>query len=191
MPTPPAPWLLRIYSQQTPSPDDPPDADKFYLALGISLVAWGRLEGLFLACLMMVINISEDKRIGEKLPMRLERQAIIWKDAFARIPSLKPHEKDASAFFAEFEELYLFDRNLMIHALWERFLPHLPLAIEVMKIKAVSGASNEIESRRTTISIDELAKFTTKANGLNSALKALGNALSALQGSPPSDAQIL
>lgn len=185
------PSLLRLYPQPTPSPDDPPDADTFYLALGIAIVAWGRLEGLFVACLMMVIQIAEDKQIGTKLPMKWERQATVWKDAFARIPSLKSHEKVAAAFFTEFEDLYLNDRNLMVHALWERFLPHPPLAIEVLKIKAVSGAPNEIESRRTIITIEELAKFTAQANHLNSGLMRLGNALSALQGSPPSDVRIL
>lgn len=187
--------LLPIYDQATPSSDDPPDADKFYLALGVAIIAWGRLEGNFVACLMMVIQAAKDKLIATKLPTKWDRQAIIWKDAFARIPSLKSHEKDAAAFFTEFEDLYK-DRNLMIHALWERFLwypslgiPHPPLGIAVLKIKAISGG--DVEFRRTVINIEELATFTAQANHLNSALIRLISDLSPLQGPLPSNVRIL
>jgi len=73
--------------------NDPPGAAKFYWALGVAMVARGRLENNFAACLTMVIQIAKDKHIGTKLPTNWERQASIWKDAFARIPSLKFHEK--------------------------------------------------------------------------------------------------
>jgi hypothetical protein len=100
----PKPGLLRIHPHVTPSPNDPPGADKFYRAFGMAIIAWGRLEGLFVACLMMVIQIANDKRIGTKLPMKWERQAIIWEDAFERIPSLKSLKREAAVFFAEFDD---------------------------------------------------------------------------------------
>lgn len=186
----PKPGLFRIYPQVTPSPNDPPDADKFYWALGVAIVAWGRLEGQFLACLMMVIQIANDKRIGTKLPMKFKPQADKWKYAFECIPSLKPLKRNATAFFAEFDDLSD-DRDLMVHALWEAFQPYPPLAVDVVKIKAVSGTPNEVEFRRTSISMDELGKFTAKANCLILDLMKLIEALSALHGAPPSDAQIL
>jgi hypothetical protein len=190
MEPPRKPRLLRIYPQTTPSHNDHPDADKFYCALGVAIVAWGRLENNFAACLMMVIQIAKDKRIGMQLPMKWERQALVWNDAFARIPSLKSHEKDAIAFLAEFGNLSE-DRNLMIHALWEDFHLQPPLAVNVLKFKAVRGTPNVVEFRRTTINIDGLARFTAKANDLNLGLMKLGKDLSALQGPPSSDAQIL
>jgi hypothetical protein len=158
------PSLLRISPQMTPSQDDPPDADKFYCALGVANVAWGRLEGQFLTCLMLIIQIANDKHhIGTKLPMKFKPQADLWKDAFERIPSLKPFKKAAAAFFAEFDDLSD-DRDLMAHALWETFMPHSPLTIKVLKIKAVKGAL--VETRRTSISINELGQFTAKANSV-------------------------
>ena len=36
--------LLRITIEHTPSPTDPEGADEIYKALGIMIVAWGRLE---------------------------------------------------------------------------------------------------------------------------------------------------
>jgi hypothetical protein len=152
------------------------------------VVAWGRLEGNFLACLMMVIQIAKDKHIGT--PMKWDRQAIIWGEAFTRIPSLKSHEKDAAAFLAEFGKLSE-DRNLMIHALWEDFQLQFPLAVNVLNIKAVSGTPNDVGFRRGAIRIDHLAEFTSKANSLHLELTKLGEELSALQGPPSSDAQIL
>jgi hypothetical protein len=92
----PKPGLLRIHPHVTPSPNDPPGADKLYRAFGMAIIAWGRLEGLFVACLMMVIQIANDKRIRTKLPMKWERQAIIWEDAFERIPSLKSLKREAA-----------------------------------------------------------------------------------------------
>jgi len=190
MTSPRTPSLFRIYSQTTPSHNDAPGADKLYYALGVAIVAWGRLENNFLACLMMVIQIAKDKRIGTKLPMKWERQAIVWKDAFARIPSLQSHEKDSAAFLAEFGSLSE-DRNLMIHALWEDFQSQPLLAVNVLNIKAVSGTPNEVGFRRATITIDQLAQFTANANDLNLELRKLGKNLSALQGPPSSDARIL
>jgi hypothetical protein len=65
---------------------------------------------------------------------------------FARIPSLKSHEKDAAAFLAEYSYLTE-DRKLMIHALWENFQLQPPLAVNVLNIKAVSGTQNVIGFR--------------------------------------------
>ena len=184
----PKPGLLRIHPHVTPSPNDPPGADKFYRAFGMAIIAWGRLEGLFVACLMMVIQIANDKRIRTKLPMKWERQAIIWEDAFERIPSLKSLKREAAVFFAEFDDMSK-DRNLMVHGVLEAFQPQPPLAIEVLKMKAASGAL--VEFRRTTIDIDGLTRFTAEANHLILELSKIGSALSALHGVPPPDTQIL
>jgi hypothetical protein len=187
---PPRKRLLNIYPQTTPSPHDPPGADQFYLALGVAMVAWGRLEGNFVACLMIVMQIAKDGHSSTKLPMKWERQASIWKDAFARIPSLKSHEKDATSFLAEFGNLSE-DRNLMIHAFWEDFQPQLPLTVNLLHIKALSGTADGIGIRRVPIRIDQLEQFAGKANKLNIELTKLGRNLSVLQGPPSSDAQIL
>jgi hypothetical protein len=44
------PWLFRIQLEHTPSLNDPKGSRDFYEALGVLVVAWGRLEGHFLAC---------------------------------------------------------------------------------------------------------------------------------------------
>jgi hypothetical protein len=94
------PGLLRICPQQTPSPNDPPEAPKFYLALGTAVIAWGRLVGLFLVSLM--IQIAKDKRIGPKLPMKWKKQKSAWNDAFGT-PLLSPHKETAAKILAEFD----------------------------------------------------------------------------------------
>ena len=137
---------------------------------------------------MLIIQIANDKHIGTKLPMKFKPQADLWKDAFERIPSMKPFKRAAAAFFAEFDDLSD-DRDLMAHALWETFTPHSPLAIKVLKMKAVKGAM--VETRRTSISINDLGEFTAKANSLILDLTKILDALSQLHGPPPSNAQIL
>jgi hypothetical protein len=183
------PGLLRISPQQTPSPNDPRGAPKFYLALGIAVVAWGRLEGLFLANLMMVIQIAKDKRIVPKLPMKLKKQKSTWNNAFST-PALSPHKKIAAKILAEFDDLSG-DRNLIAHSLWERFLMHPPIGIEVLKMKAVEGTDNQVEFFRTTVNLDWLATFTVRVNQLNIDLAHLSAAISPLQGPPrPLDIRI-
>jgi hypothetical protein len=179
------PGLLRICPQQTPSPNDPPEAPKFYLAVGTSVIAWGRLEGLFLASLMMVIQIAKDKRIGPKLPMKWVKQKSAWNDAFST-PLLSPHKETAAKILAEFDDLSG-DRNLIAHGLWERFLLHPPTGIEVLKMKA---ERDEVEFFRTTINLDWLATFTGRVNQLNTNLTQLATTLSPLQGPLPSDIRI-
>jgi hypothetical protein len=182
------PGLLRISPQQTPSSNDPPEAPKFYLALGTAVIALGRLEGLFLASLMMVSQIAKDKRLGSKLPMKWEKQKSAWNDAFST-PLLSPHKEIAAKILAEYDDLSG-DRNLIAHGLWERFLLHPPTGIEVLKMKAVEGTENQVEFLRTTINLDWLATFTGRVNQLNTNLAQLAAALTPLQGPLPSDIRI-
>jgi hypothetical protein len=75
MPELPKPWLFRLYLEHTPSPLDPEGAPVFYQALGTLIVAWGRLETHFLACIMAILATKETKDLAQKLPMaRDERE---------------------------------------------------------------------------------------------------------------------
>ena len=165
MAVPPKPALHRSHLTTTPSPDDPPDADEFYLALGVATVAWGRLEGHFVACLMMAIQIAKDKRLGMKLPLRWEKRAKVWKDAFELIPTLQPRQKDAIALLDGINDLAE-DHNLMAHAIWDSFLPQSKLTIKILGIKTKTRTPDVVEFRRTTISMEELAEFIGRANSL-------------------------
>ena len=165
MATPPKPALHQIDFRITPSPDDPPNANEFYLALGVATIAWGRLEGHFVACLMTAIQIAKDKRLGMKLPLRWEKRAKVWKDAFELIPTLQPRQKDAIALLDGINALAE-DRNLMAHALWDSFLPQRQLTIKIWGIKAKTRTPDVVEFRRTTISMEELAEFIGRANSL-------------------------
>lgn len=52
----PGPAYIRLHLDHTPSPKDPEGASYFYQALGTFVMAWGRLEAHFLACLLDVIQ---------------------------------------------------------------------------------------------------------------------------------------
>ncbi len=166
MPAPRKPGLLKIQILTTPSPTDPPEADRFYWALGVATIALGRLEGHFVSCLMNIIQIAKDKRIGQKLPMKWEKREEMWRDAFRRIPSLKPLEKDAIAFLNDLDGLSK-DRNLLLHCLWESFRPEgATLAMNILNIKATSGTPDGVGILRDSVNIEQLAQITLKANDL-------------------------
>src|SRR3982074_1480741 len=154
MAVPPKPALHRSHLTTTPSPDDPPNANEFYLALGVATIAWGRLEGHFVACLMTAIQIAKDKRLGMKLPLRWEKRAKVWKDAFELIPTLQPRQKDAVALLDAINDLAE-DHNLMAHATWDSFLPQTKLTIKILRIKTKTRKPDGGEFRRTTISMEE------------------------------------
>jgi hypothetical protein len=179
MAAPPKPALQRIHLKTTPSPDDPPNANEFYLALGVATVAWGRLEGHFNACLMTAIQIAKDKRLGMKLPTRWEKRAKVWKDAFELIPTLQPRQKDAIALLDGINDLAEV-HNVMVHAIWDSFLPRTQLTIRIIGIKAKTRKPDSGEFRRTTISMEELAEFTGRANSLNLRLSPIHQFLVAL-----------
>jgi hypothetical protein len=183
---PPKPGFLPIHIATTPSPSDPPGADTFYWFVGVATVALGRLEGHFVSCLMMIIQIAKDNKIGTKLPMKWEKREKMWADAFRSVASLKFLEAEATAFIKAFNDL-AGDRNLMAHCLWETFRPDLPLAMDVLNIKAVSATPDGVSFQRTSISVDSLANVATIANNLNVRLLQISQALAALQGPPPSD----
>ena len=52
----PEPAYIRLQLEHTPSPNDPEGAPRFYQALGTFVMAWGRLEGHFLSCLLDMIQ---------------------------------------------------------------------------------------------------------------------------------------
>jgi hypothetical protein len=145
----------------------------------VATVAWGRLEGHFVACLMMAIQIAKDKRLGMKLPLRWEKRAKVWKDAFELIPTLQPRRKDAIALLDGINDLAE-DHNLMAHAIWDSFLPQTQLTIKIIGIKAKTRKPDSGEFRRTTISMEELAEFTGRANSLNLRLSPIHQFLVAL-----------
>ena len=82
MPEPPKPWLFTLQLEHTPSPLDPEGAPQFYQALGTMIVAWGRLETHFLACIMAILAAEATKDLSQKLPMTQYEREEIWKDFF-------------------------------------------------------------------------------------------------------------
>ena len=65
MPEPSKPLLFRHYLEHTPSPNDPEGASEFYQALGIFVMAFGRLEGHFLMCILRILT---SQNLGGRVP---------------------------------------------------------------------------------------------------------------------------
>jgi hypothetical protein len=162
----------------TPSTSDPPDADQFYYALGIAMVAWGRLEGHFLSGLLLIISIDGHDFSNRRLPMKWEQQEKVWAHAFDRIGALKPMIDASKEFLNEMDDLAK-DRNVFVHALWGRFLTS-PVRMNYRSIRAASGTT--VGLRLGEVSTDYLVGFAKRAGGLNLKLLRMTEALAKLRG---------
>jgi hypothetical protein len=109
---------LRTYVEPAPSLSDPPDAPEFYQALGIAMVAWGRLEGHFTLITITLLNLGLRKR--KKFPMKREGQVEVWREALDAVPALVALKSRAERFLAGMEEL-AGDRHRIVHCNWGLF----------------------------------------------------------------------
>ena len=82
MTEPITPYLLTTFVEPAPSPSDPPDAPDVYRALGVAVVAWGRLEGHFTLTTIALLNLGHRKQ--KKFPMKCEGQVAVWREALRR-----------------------------------------------------------------------------------------------------------
>ena len=176
MTDPVEPFLLRIHVERTPSPNDPKGADDYYKAVGLLIVAWGRMEGHFVTCLLMLLAVSEG-RLGHQLPMNWKDRAAVWRKGFSTIEALRPFKEAALALLTEMEDVAQ-DRHAVSHALWERFRMDDPLAIDAVLIKAKSKTKNGLDIRRFPITLNDLVKVGERINKLNMMLLPLSRFLS-------------
>jgi hypothetical protein len=166
------PFPVAITPLPTPSPDDPVGANAFYEALGMALVACGRLEGHFTVSLVMILQIAFFKHIAPLetalLPQWRDREQI-WRKAFNLIPELQPYETEAIAILPEMG-LHSEDRNLLAHGLWEGFHAGAPYTMSVLNVKKTKKVQHGVEFRRTSESILQLRAIRDRANNLQQEL---------------------
>jgi hypothetical protein len=185
----PKPWLFRLYLEHTPSPHDPEGSDSFYQALGTLVVAFGRLESHFLACVLAILATDATKGLSSRFPMAWEQRLKIWEDAFRTSPVLTPHEPAAIGFLREFKEV-IEDRNKLVHGFWERLTPKTPVSANLVVINRKKGTKNGIDFWRGTVSTDQINNVARKADRLNIKLQMISSVLTAERGLPPSDVYI-
>jgi hypothetical protein len=171
----------------TPSTSDPPDADQFYYALGMAMVAWGRLEGHFVSGLLQIININGHDFYNRRLPMKWEQQQKAWAHVFDRIESLKPLKVTSDEFLREMDDLAK-ERNAFVHALWGRFFDD-PVRMDFRSLRSLNGVT--VGLRLGEVSMDYLAKFVKRASELNMKLLPMTQVLTELRGFVPPGALVL
>ena len=180
--------MLTVQIEDTPSPTDPPNADEFYRALGVALIASGRLEGLVNLCLINMMALAGG-RLGYVLPIAWKRRADLWREALKAVPALTV----AEPYFPDIAEVMdaVESRNSIVHAMWERFISADPLAISALRIKHKKGTLDEIETARIPITVDALNRVAAQANHLNRRLLSMARFLSALRRPPPDTRTLL
>jgi hypothetical protein len=181
---PDTPWRFRIQLEHTPSFNDPKGSRDFYEALGLLVVAWGRLDGHFLACVLAILATPATQALGEKMPMAWDERKKIWSKAFSLSTSLQPYKAEAHTFLLELEQVQD-DRNRLIHGLWEPFRYTDPVSADLIVLRHEKGTSNGVSHWRGTMSTTNIIEVARKADRLNIALQKLSGILSAERGSPP------
>jgi hypothetical protein len=178
------PWVFRVQLEHTPSFNDPKGSRDFYKALGVLVVAWGRLEGHFLACVLAILATPATQALGKKIPMAWDERKRIWSAAFSFSTSLQPYKAEADAFLVELEQVKD-DRNMLIHGLWEPFEHTDPVSADLIVLRHEKGTSNGVSHWRGRISTATILEVAREADRLNIALQKLSGILSAESGSPP------
>ena len=188
MTKPPKPFVLRFYFEPTPSMSDPEGADTFYHAIGVAVVAWGRLEGLFVSCLMTLTSLAKDTKVFQRpIPGQWEQRAELWKDAYESLPALRPQKTRAEDFVKELL-IAVEDRNTTVHGMWQKFTTASPLTLELVAHKRVKGARDKTNIWRGDITLSGLHEISKTANRLNFELYELAQFISRHFGPAPSDA---
>lgn len=190
MPEPSKPLLFRRYLEHTPSPNDPKGASDFYQALGILVMAFGRLEAHFLVCILNILQTPATSGLSKKLPQNWSEYAEIWKDAFHTSSALKPYEKEALDFLAKMQGV-ADDRNRIFHSHWEGFNQGQPLSANTVSIKHVKGTVNGVAIRQTAITLNQLIEIAQETSRLNIELQGLSAILATERGPPPSDVHVV
>jgi hypothetical protein len=182
---PDTPWRFRIQLEHTPSFNDPKGSRDFYEALGLLVVAWGRLEGHFLACILAILATPATQALGKKMPMAWDERKRIWSEAFDLSTSLQPYKAEADTFLLEIEQVQD-DRNRLIHGLWEPFGHTDPVSADLIVLRHEKGTPNGVSHWRGTISTTHILEVAREADRLNIALQKLSGIISAEQrGSSP------
>jgi hypothetical protein len=173
---------MTTFVEPAPSPSDPPGAKAVYRALGIAVVAWGRLEGHFIFITITLLNLGPRKQ--KKLPMKWEGQAAVWREALSALPELAESSGSAERFLLKMSELAAV-RHLIVHSNWGLFRSGSPAAIDAIKVRPQPGTEDGLLHGRTIFTAANLAEFAGRANQLNLELMAIGNPIVALRGRPP------
>jgi hypothetical protein len=159
--------LPRITAHHTPNYSDPPDAHKFYAALGMLSVAWGRLEGHASGNVLTIMTLMgrPQKRVS-LFPW--DALIKVWNEGFSSLPNLKAREATAAAFI-ESVKTAAEDRNFAAHAIWQEFESN---AVEptmtarwLREKKSPGSIEVEVDDRRITLSMVNAA--LAECNRLN------------------------
>jgi hypothetical protein len=178
------PASLRLTAHYTPHHTDPANANEFYAALGMLIVAWGRFEGHVIGNLLTVMNCPELVPSGP-LPFQWEGRKKLWAKAFSVVPALQPHRDRAVRFMNSIIEEVV-DRNFVSHSVWDEFVPGAEEpTIDARNIKARKGAQPLIDVGDFRITLTILKSALANANRLNSEMSEFTRLISRLR-PPPS-----
>jgi len=176
--------LLQLHLEITPSPNDPKDASEFYRALGIAVVAVGRLENHFLACIVNILGMPETAHLARKFPVPFSERVKIWNRAFEESEGLAPLVNDADQFIADLVDASD-DRNLIAHGQWGAFDAGPPLKIHVTMLERKRSVEYGLNVRSGDLTLAQVQEISQRASMMNMQLMPISMFIFNLRNLPP------
>ena len=180
------PIMINLRMDDTPWHDDPDSAEALYTWLGITAVAWGRLEGHVVAVLMSIRALPGTFILPGTFPVSCKRKAKTWRTAFQTMPILQPYAALALQNMVDIM-FYVQKRHYLSHAMWTGFSS----AGGMLSARSFTARPHDQDASDNTflvenlISVADLQAITGEANKLNSELGTVSRAIASLR-PPPS-----
>lgn len=129
---------VTITIRSAPFERDPPDADRFYAAVGRAMLLWGRFEMGLDHALLGIVALRDAGSIGvrpeEGVPATLNQKARMWRRAFTTLPALSDMKSAALQLMDDAMEAAE-DRAVFAHATWQGFISTEPLVMRFRRIR--------------------------------------------------------
>ena len=183
----PRPAVINIQIEDTPSSSDPQNADEFYRALGIAVMALGRLEGHFNACLLTLMRLACGS-LGYELRISWNQRAETWRKAFHTLPVVNFMKDIGEALVTEIVNA-MQDCHILAHGMWERFATSPSPAVYIVTMKHQRGTKDGIVTQRGAVTIEMLTNIASTANTLNRRLIPISQYLQRARGPAPPNAR--
>ncbi len=161
--------FLRLHIDLTPSPTDPKGAAHFYEALGLAVVAIGRLENHFLDAVINILGLPETAHLAKRFPMTFSERKRIWERAFAGSIALRAMQVTAKDFIRQLDD-FSEDRTVIARSQWGPFAIDEPLRIVVTLPRHKDGSRYGLDIRQGEILLSQVLSILDRANDLTASL---------------------
>ena len=156
--------LKLVHTLGSPFADDPPDAEKYYAAIGRVMVLWGRFEQNLEDVISALGFIPRAPRLSNGRPRNFKKKVERLKELCRETPALK-HLYVAACAFSSKALLAGQKRHALVHSNWQGFVPN---AVEpAMKFANIIWDGDTARPMKRDVPLKELDALLAAIQELN------------------------